>query len=112
MEKDHGRIETRRYCLSSLEADIETFARAVRGHWRLENQPDWVLDVQMGEDQSRARNGELGNPSALELESAQTRQSPEVRYQEQTTQRCLGSFHTCSSFSLFGSVCPDRQSIG
>jgi predicted transposase YbfD/YdcC len=97
VEKDHGRIETRRYYqsaeldwfadradweglnsvgmvesireigdqqtverryyLSSLPLDGETFARAVRGHWGVENKLHWVLDVQMGEDQSRARTG-------------------------------------------------------
>ena len=97
VEKDHGRIETRRYyqsdqldwfadradweglCsvgmvealrevggkqsverryyLSSLSLDVESFARAVRGHWGVENKLHWVLDVQMGEDQSRARAG-------------------------------------------------------
>lgn len=97
VEKDHGRIETRRYYqsaeldwfadradweglnsvgmveatreiggqqsverryyLSSLPLDVEAFARAVRGHWGVENKLHWVLDVQMGEDQSRARVG-------------------------------------------------------
>lgn len=47
----------RRYYLSSLKADVEKFARAVRGHWSLENQLHWVLDVVFGEDQSRARTG-------------------------------------------------------
>jgi predicted transposase YbfD/YdcC len=97
VEKDHGRIETRRYYqsteldwfadrakwtglrsvgmveatrevggkqtveqryyLSSLALDVATFARAVRGHWGVENKLHWVLDVQMNEDQSRARAG-------------------------------------------------------
>ena len=47
----------RRYYLSSLPLDVEVFARAVRGHWGVENQLHWVLDVQMREDQSRARTG-------------------------------------------------------
>lgn len=47
----------RRYYLTSLPLDVETFARAVRGHWGVENQLHWVLDVQMGEDKSRARTG-------------------------------------------------------
>lgn len=47
----------RRYYLSSLPLDIERFARAVRGHWGIENRLHWVLDVQLGEDQSRARRG-------------------------------------------------------
>jgi len=97
VEKDHGRIETRRYyqsdCLawfadkakweglasvglvesqrevggkvtlerryylSSLKLGVETFARAVRGHWGVENKLHWILDVCFGEDQSRARQG-------------------------------------------------------
>jgi predicted transposase YbfD/YdcC len=47
----------RRYYLSSLAVDVEKFARAVRGHWGVENSLHWCLDVQMGEDQSRARTG-------------------------------------------------------
>lgn len=47
----------RRYYLSSLPLDVATFARAVRGHWAVENQLHWVLDVVFGEDQSRARTG-------------------------------------------------------
>jgi len=47
----------RRYYLSSLAVDVEQFARAVRGHWGVENSLHWCLDVQMGEDQSRARTG-------------------------------------------------------
>jgi predicted transposase YbfD/YdcC len=47
----------RRYYLSSLKLDVETFARAVRGHWGVENKLHWVMDVCFGEDQSRARAG-------------------------------------------------------
>lgn len=47
----------RRYYLSSLAVEVERFARAVRGHWSVENSLHWCLDVQMGEDQSRARTG-------------------------------------------------------
>ena len=49
------RTVERRYYLSSLALDVATFARAVRGHWGVENKLHWVLDVQMREDQSRAR---------------------------------------------------------
>jgi predicted transposase YbfD/YdcC len=47
----------RRYYLSSLSVDVERFARAVRGHWAIENSLHWILDVQCGEDRSRARTG-------------------------------------------------------
>src|SRR4051812_12415061 len=43
--------------LSSLPLNIELFARAVRGHWGVENKLHWVMDVCFGEDQSRARAG-------------------------------------------------------
>jgi predicted transposase YbfD/YdcC len=48
--------ETRTY-LSSLPGDAPTFARAVRGHWGIENQYHWLLDVAFREDESRVRTG-------------------------------------------------------
>jgi len=57
--REVGGVRTveRRYYLSSLGLDVATFARAVRGHWGVENKLHWVLDVQMREDQSRSRAG-------------------------------------------------------
>lgn len=97
VEKDHGRIETRRYWITeaihwfedrgqweglrsvgmveriretggvatretafhlcSLAADARTYARAVRGHWSIENALHGSLDVTFGEDQCRVRSG-------------------------------------------------------
>ncbi len=37
--------------------DTTLFARAVRGHWAIENHLPWMLEVIFGEDQSRARMG-------------------------------------------------------
>lgn len=53
-----GALQTeRRYYLSSLPLDAPRFATAVRSHGGVENQLHGVLDVQFGEDQSRARTG-------------------------------------------------------
>ena len=104
IEKDHGRIEIRRYTLSNpmdwLEAkpdwaglqavgrvesiriigdqtstehryflcsltDPERFAASVRGHWGIENQQHWVLDVQFGEDACQTRNDHSAENLAL-----------------------------------------------
>jgi predicted transposase YbfD/YdcC len=56
-ELDGKTTVERRYYLSSLKLDVAAFARAVRGHWGVENKLHWVLDVCFGEDQSRAREG-------------------------------------------------------
>jgi predicted transposase YbfD/YdcC len=47
----------RRYYLSSLPPDAPTLARAIRGHWGIENSLHWVLDVALREDECRARTG-------------------------------------------------------
>ncbi len=52
-----GASRERRYHISSKEADAEAFAGAVRGHWGIENQLHWVLDVVFNADQCRVRQG-------------------------------------------------------
>jgi len=48
-----------RYYLSGLGMDVKRFARAVRGHWRIENGCHWVLDITFREDDSRLRERHL-----------------------------------------------------
>lgn len=50
-----------RYYLSSLPVDVAEFARAVRGHWSVENACHWSLDVTFREDDSRARERVLAS---------------------------------------------------
>jgi predicted transposase YbfD/YdcC len=47
----------KRYYLLSLPMDAAGFATAVRGHWGIENQLHWILDVGFREDQSRTTQG-------------------------------------------------------
>ena len=54
--KDRCRFDTR-YYISSAAGSAETLAKAVRAHWKIENQLHWTLDVVFAEDQSRLRKG-------------------------------------------------------
>jgi predicted transposase YbfD/YdcC len=46
-----------RYYILSKKLSGRKFAAAARGHWSVENQLHWQLDVTFGEDQSRIRAG-------------------------------------------------------
>lgn len=54
-----GEQETQevRLYLSSLPADAQLFAKAVRAHWGVENSVHWVMDMVFREDESRMRKG-------------------------------------------------------
>ena len=51
------RTVERRYFINSIPAKADRFARAVRGHWGVENPLHWRLDVVFGDDASRIRKG-------------------------------------------------------
>jgi predicted transposase YbfD/YdcC len=60
VEGDEESLEVR-YYLCSLPVDVELFARAVRGHWSVENACHGTLDVTFREDDSRVRQRVLGS---------------------------------------------------
>ena len=45
------------FYISSLKADADTFMKAIRQHWAIENGLPWALDVSFHEDDQRKRAG-------------------------------------------------------
>ena len=54
-----------RYYISSLPPDAAELARAIRGHWGIENQQHWTLDMTFNEDRSRSRKANAPDNFAL-----------------------------------------------
>lgn len=52
-----SKVERRYYLFSHEEMTAELIAGFIRGHWSVENNLHWMLDVQFQEDQSRVRTG-------------------------------------------------------
>jgi predicted transposase YbfD/YdcC len=74
-EREVNGVITRetRFYIGAIGTDVETFARAVRGHWGVENQLHWSLDVSFNEDGSRVRDPEARENLALIRRIALTR---------------------------------------
>lgn len=54
----HGKTSCEdRYFISSLPPDAAKLAAAIRGHWGIENQQHWTLDMTFHEDRCRSRKG-------------------------------------------------------
>lgn len=54
-QRDGKETSEVRYYISSLPVGVRRFARAVRGHWGIENGCHWSLDMTFREDESRIR---------------------------------------------------------
>jgi predicted transposase YbfD/YdcC len=58
--------EDSRYYISSYgQADAERAAKAIRGHWGVENELHWVLDMAFDEDRNRCRTGDAAENFAI-----------------------------------------------
>lgn len=55
----------RRFYISSLPADAQRLARAVRSHWAVENSLHWCMDVAFADDQMRACTGHAAHNLAV-----------------------------------------------
>jgi len=98
----NGQVSTqRRYYLSSLPAEVERFAAAVRGHWEIENCLHWVLDVQMGEDRCAVRDqkcrSESGGATGLVPESVTARSTGQTGNPHQAKRQPVGITITCAA---------------
>jgi len=87
MVKTERRLERKteyqvKYYISSLPSDAASILSASRGHWGIENQVHWVLDIAFREDECRLRKGNGAQNFAVLRHMALT-----LLKQEQTLKR-------------------------
>jgi len=54
-----------RFVIGSRKMGVRGYAKALRGHWRIENNLHWQLDISLGEDDSRIQERQAAETFAL-----------------------------------------------
>jgi len=54
-----------RFFIGSRKMGVRGYAKALRGHWRIENNLHWQLDISLGEDDSRIQERQAAETFAL-----------------------------------------------
>jgi hypothetical protein len=95
------KIETeRRSYISSRALSAAAFAEAARGHWGIENNLHWTLDVTFNEDQSRLRTGHGAKNMAVVRQFALNlvRQCADKRSIKRRRKRAAWDPNFCSTY--------------
>jgi predicted transposase YbfD/YdcC len=78
----------RRYYICSFDTNVQEFARAVRGHWGIENGLHWVLDMAFREAQLHTRLNHAAENAAvlrrIALNFAETGDLRQMRHSGET----------------------------
>jgi len=90
--------------ISSMKRNAKLFARAVRGHWGIENSCHWSLDMTFREDESRVRDRRLAETLAWLRRFALglLKQHPDTKKSLVMKRRLAGWSTTFLSEVLFG----------
>ncbi len=96
-------IEQRLY-ISSLPAQAERIATAIRQHWSVENNLHWCMDVVFADDQMRARTDHAGHNMALlkQLALNLLRTDPTARQGSLKTKRLIAATSDTYRAALLG----------
>jgi predicted transposase YbfD/YdcC len=100
------KTEQRRYHICSIAPDAEKYAEAVRGHWSIENNLHWILDVVMCEDEARNRKDNSAENMAIIRHLALNLMSndPSVKLSKKQMKKKLEWDHDYAMSLVFGDI--------
>jgi len=109
-EREIKGVETTtvRYHLCTIEPDAVKYADAVRGHWAIENNLHWILDVVFREDEQRNRKDNSPENMAIIRHSVLNlmEKDPSVKLSKKQMKKKLEWDHDYAMSLLFGDIQP------